>query len=173
MTVHQLTLNKRVQIPATAATIGLMLLLPFLVHLIGGPTAGGRWLPLFYAPVAAAILFQPGVALTAGLLTPFLNHFLTGSPPLPMSFLLSFELVVFVLIVQGLYRRWPTLGWMAPLAYILTKTVELLALTLLPDSLLPVLPWPFFSTSLTNAWPGVLVLLLINWLTVKGVQRGP
>lgn len=55
MTVYPLTLDKRVQIPATAVTIDPRLLLPFLVHLIGGPTAGGRGLPLFYAPVAAAI----------------------------------------------------------------------------------------------------------------------
>ena len=50
MTVYPLTLDKRVQIPATAVTIDLRLLLSFLVHLIGG-----RGRPLFYAAVAAAI----------------------------------------------------------------------------------------------------------------------
>jgi hypothetical protein len=171
MSVQQLRSDKRVQIPATAVTIGLMLLFPFIVHAIGGPAAGGRWLPLFYAPLVAALLFHPLVAVVAGLVTPFLNHALTGAPPLNTAVLLSVELVVFSLVMQGLARRWPAFWGAAPLAYLAAKVGSLLLVVLLP-SLMPVPAWQFFSTSLINALPGMAVLLLINWLTVRGMQRG-
>lgn len=172
MRIQQLKANKRVHLPATAVTISLLLLFPFIVHLIGGPVAGGRWLPLFYVPVAAVIFFHPGVALTAGLLTPFLNHLLTGSPPLTMAFLLSFELVVFSLVLVAGLRRWPTAWWMAPLAYAVAKFAEFALLLVLPSTLLPMPPAQFFTTSLSNAWPGLLVLLFIHWALVKGARRG-
>ena len=169
--IQVLRSDKRVQIPATAVTIGLMLLFPFVVDLIGGPAAGPRWLPLFYMPIVAALLFHPLVGVAAGLATPFLNHFLTGSPALPMAFLLAVELVVFTLVMQLLCRRWPRFWGAAPFAYLVAKVASALVLLVAPMTLLPVSPWQFLSTSLMNALPGLLVLLLINWLVMTGMQR--
>lgn len=170
--VQQLKSDNRIQIPATAVTIGLMLLFPFIVHWIGGPTAGSRWLPLFYVPILAVALFHPWVSIIASLLTPLLNHFLTGAPPLPTAVVLSVELVVFSLVMQQFYQRWPKFWGAAPLAFLVAKIASLLLLFLAPMTLIPVPPWQFFRSSLLNAWPGLLVLLLINWLVVKGLQRG-
>lgn len=172
MILQQLSKSKPIQIPALVITIALMLIFPYLVHLVGGPTAGARWLPMFYAPFVAAALFHPLVAVVAGLSAPFLNHLITGAPPLPLVALLSFELVIFGLLVHQLVRRWPKFWAVAPLAYLLSKAISALLLAVLPFALVPASPWQFFSTSLLQAWPGLLILLLINWLTVKGLQRG-
>ena len=171
MSIQQLAKNKPLQIPATIITIFLMILFPFIIHLIGGPVAGARWLPIFYAPFVAAVLFRPGVAIVAALSAPFLNHLITGAPPLPMVVVLSFQLVLFGIIVNQLVRRWPAFWGAAPLAYLLALASSTILLAVLPISLLPVSPWQFFSTSILSALPGLLVLLLINWLLLKGMQR--
>lgn len=159
----------RVQLPATILTIGLMWLLPFLVHLVGGPTAGSAWLPLFYAPVIAIVLFHPAVAVVAGLITPFLNHYLTGAPPAPMAIILTIELVVFAAVLELSGRRWPHFWAAAPLAYLFAKVATMILLAIVP--VLPVPPGQFFMNSLLTAWPGLLVLLLLNWLVVRYAPR--
>lgn len=90
---------------------------------------------------------------------------------MPMVVILSYELVVFGILSQQLYRRWPTFWAAAPLAYLFTKVSSALLLAILPFSLVPTTPWQYFGASLLNALPGLFVLLLINWLLVKGVQR--
>lgn len=162
----------RVQVPAGAITVALMMLLPAFVHSLGGPTAGARWLPLFYAPFVAAFSLHPLGSLTAGVITPFLNHIATGSPVLPMAIILSIELAVFSTIAYRCTRRWPAFWGAAPLAYILAKLASLIFLMIWPNQLLPATPWQFVTTSLMNAWPGLIVLLTLNWLAVLGLRRG-
>lgn len=161
----------RVQIPAAAVTVALTMLLPFIVHSIGGPPVGARWLPLFYAPFLAAMMFHPLVSLTAGMITPFLNHIATGSPVLPVAIILSFELAVFSVVAYQFSRRRPAFWGAAPLAYILAKVSSLLFLAIWPGQLVQATPWQFFTTSLMNAWPGLLVLLAINWLAVRVLRH--
>lgn len=165
MTIQQLKTDKRIQIPATAVTISLMLLFPFIVHTIGGPAAGARWLPLFYAPFVAVVLFHPAVSVVAGLVTPFLNHWLTGSPPWETAQALSVELVVFTAMCHLLLRRWPRLWAAAPLAYVLPLGTAVLLGARSPG-LFPAPPWQFFTAALQQVLPGLVVLLLLNWLMV-------
>ena len=170
MTVYQLREEWRWQPLGAILTIGLMLVLPFIVHAIGGQTAGVVWLPLFYAPVLAIALFRPLVGIIAGLVTPFLNYLLTGAPPAPMALLLAIELVLFALLLSQTDRRWPRFWAAAPLAYIIALVVSVFLLTVLIP-LLPMPPGQFLATALQSAWPGLLVLLLINWLVVRYVPR--
>lgn len=161
--------DKRLILPATAVTVALMLALPLVVHAVGGRAAGAVWLPLFYAPLLAALVCHPAVSLAAAVLAPLLNHALTGMPPLPTAVVLMVELVVFATAVQILHRRWPRFWGAAPVAYLLGKLAALLWLAVWP--LLPVSAGAYFANSLSMAWPGLLVLLLINVL--YGVwQRG-
>ena len=160
--------NPRVIIPATLATVAATLLLPFLVHLLppsGGVPLGARLLPLFIAPFLAVVLFHPAVALVASLVTPLLNRLLTGQPAWEMSVLLTVELFTFSLAAWLLVRRWPKFWGNAPLAYVIAKAASLLLLSVLP--LLPVSPWRFFGSSLQTALPGVLVLLVLNFIVVR------
>lgn len=167
----QLRYDKRTQIPAALVTVALAVLLPFLIHLIGGPAAGARWLPMFYAPLLAALLFHPAVALPAALVAPFLNHVVTGGPALPMVGILTLELTVFVVAVQLLNRRRPGLGVAAPVALLPAKGASWVVLSLAP-ALLPVPATQYFVASLSVAWPGLIVLLALNLLAVGVTRRG-
>jgi hypothetical protein len=172
MTVQQLSMDKRLQFPAAIIAVSLMLIFPFIIHLIGDPEAGGHWLPMFYAPFAAAVLLNPVIVVVVGLGAPYLNHLLTGAPVLPIVFLLSTELIIFGLVSHQFYRRRPRFIVTAPLAYIFAKVTSSLLFVVLPLTILPVSPGEYFSSSFLNALPGMLVLLVINWLLVRGMERG-
>lgn len=168
LTLQNLRYKAAFQIPATLITLFLMWLLPLLVHLLplAGPTPPGAiFLPIFYAPLLAAWLFHPLAGLVASLLMPFINFALTGSPALPMAVLLSLELVVFSLALQGLKRRWPRLFFNAPLAFVLGKVVSALLLLIVP--VLPVPPLAYLASSIFNAWPGLLILLGLNFAILR------
>lgn len=151
------------QIPATLITLGLMWLVPFLIHLIpfsGTVPLGARLLPIFYAPLLAAWLFHPVVGIAASLLMPFINHAFTGMPTFNVAVMLSVELGVFSLILIIYKNRYPRLSLLAPFAVIAGKTVSALLLFVVP--LVPLSPWAYFTSSVVNAIPGLLVLLAIN-----------
>ncbi len=161
--------NRVLQIPALALTLFAMWLLPVLVHLLplgNSPVPeGARFLPIFYAPVVAVWFFNPAVALVAGLLMPFINHGLTGLPPLNIAIIMSVELVAFTLLLMFSKSRWPRFWMAAPLAAILCKVFSAMLLFAVP--LVPAPPLKFFVDSVSVAWPGLLVLLTINLILLR------
>lgn len=167
----QLRYDKRTQISAALVTVALAVLLPFLIHLIGGPTAGARWLPMFYAPLLAALLFHPAVALSAAFVAPFLNHVVTGGPALPMVGILTLELIIFVIAVQLLNRRRPGLVVVPAAAFALAKGSSWVTLSLAP-TILPISATQYFLTSLIAAWPGLLTLTALYLLALGATRRG-
>ena len=161
--------EKFLQIPATAVTIGAMLLLPFLVHFlppVGGVPMGARLLPIFYAPLLAAIFFKPAVGIIASLAAPLLNYTLTGMPDSGMVVILTLELTIFSILMHRLYHRWPKFGGLAPFAYLIAKVASLFILLLVPVNLIAAPSWQFFLASLRFALPGMAILLAINLIVV-------
>jgi hypothetical protein len=160
--ISSLRQNAIVQVPAALITFGLMWLLPLLVHIVplDGPVPiGARLLPIFYAPLLAAWIFHPAVGLLASLLMPFINHAFTGMPTLPMTVLLSLELVVFSLGLLLNKKYWPRLP-LAPLAFIIGKVFS--AILLVFVTVVPASPWAYLVSSVQNALPGLLVLLVLH-----------
>jgi hypothetical protein len=156
------------QIPATLLTLGLMWLIPFLVHLIPFSDAvplGARLLPIFYAPLLAAWLFHPLVSLISSLLMPFINYALTGMPVFNVAVMLSVELSIFSLVLVASRTRRARLPWLAPLAVVLGKAVSSLLLFIFP--FVPLSPWAYFSASVMNALPGLLVLLALHFALTR------
>lgn len=151
------------QIPAVLVTLGLMWLVPFLIHLIpfsGIVPLGARLLPIFYAPLLAAWLFNPVVAIASSLLMPFINNSFTGMPTFNMAVMLSLELGVFSLVLTIYKNCYPRLPILAPFAVIAGKAVSALLLFFIP--LVSLSPWAYFTSSVTNAIPGLLILLALN-----------
>lgn len=152
-----------------AAALGLSVLLPLLVHLLpnaGGAPAGARLLPIFYAPLLAALLRRPGAALTAALLAPACNHLLTGLPAAALLPSLTTELLLFTGLALLLATR-PRLALLAPAAWLVAHYLApaaLAALALLPGLAAPggAAPPPLASV-LATAWPGLVALLALGW----------
>lgn len=151
-------------VTAALLTVAAALLLPLFFHLLpasDGPPLGARLLPIFYAPLLAAVFFHPAVALTAALSAPALNHLLTGRPTPDMAMFLTLELLLFVGVVLLAKGRMPRLPVVAPVAYVLA---HLVAGTVLGR------PWEMSLASLTMALPGMGVLFVLNVL-VDLIQR--
>lgn len=165
------TLRRPLLISVTVVTVALTFVLPLLFHLLpsSGIPLGARLLPIFYAPLLAALLFPPVVALSASLIAPLLNHTLTGNPPLPVAAQLSAELLVFTGVVLLLRRRWPQLPVIALLAYVAARVVVFFAQQ--PATIVSGGAWQSLSASLQVALPGFVVLLLLNLVAVSWQKR--
>lgn len=153
---------------AALGTLGAMLLLPYLVHLIppqGGVPLGARLLPIFFAPLIAVFLFDLRSAIVAALLAPVLNYLIIGSPNPAMVVLLTIELVVFCVAAYLLCRQKPGLVIIGPVAYV--TAVAAAALVQLVVSVTPMPALTFFVSSISNALPGMLILLIINIVLVR------
>ncbi|MBW7885891.1 MAG: hypothetical protein H3C34_25325 [Caldilineaceae bacterium] len=157
-----------IQIPAAAATVAAMLVLPFLVHLIplAGPVPiGARLLPIFYAPLVAVAFFHPGVALVASLVTPAINYALTGQPAAPIAISLTVELVIFSAVALLVQRRWPRFWLVGPVAYAFARIGSLVLAGVQGTT-----PWAALPAAWLNgllvALPGLLILTAISfWLS--------
>lgn len=151
----------------TTLVLGMTLFLPFLVHLLPSwddSPLGAHLLPIFYAPLAALMMGRMGIALGVSLAAPWINHLLTGMPPVPMAMMLCLQLVVFLLVVQWLHqRRFPAFG-LGPLGY-----MTALLLSCATGSLLGALGVFFplqlagFFGHLLASIPGLLLLALIGY----------
>lgn len=151
----------------TALVFAGAMILPFLVHLApsqGGVPVGAMWLPMFYAPLIAALLLKPEAGFVAGVMVPLVNGLMTSSPAGLLMWSLSFEIGVFVLVTFALNkyvkrRRW---AWLSGLGgYLAAKTLSIALLSLIGQPLLQ--GW----NSLLVAWPGMLMFLIIGYVTIK------
>jgi hypothetical protein len=143
-----------------AMLLGVTLALPAMVHTVaagGVPPLGARLLPIFYAPLLAALWgrWLPGLIVAA--VGPMLHHLLFDAPTLGMAGRLAAEGVLLVAMVVGLLlaaQRLPVAGRVAvvtlagPLAYLLAAGVVQQSVT----------------QPITFAWPGLIVLALLGLL---------
>lgn len=145
--------------------LGLSVFLPYLFHLL--PTwddtpFGARLLPIFYAPLIAAITGRVGLGLAIAVISPWANHLLFGMPTLGVATLLTLELSLFSVLLFAMTRRFRPGAWMGPCAYLLTKPFSAALLFLWP--LVPAPPLAFLSQSVITSWPGILLLALLGWI---------
>lgn len=157
----------KLQVQATLILLVSACLLPFLVHLVppyNGIPMGAFFLPMFYVPFIALVFYRVHVGLIIAVLAPIINFMVAGSPNWQLITVLSFELIVFTLFAFILLQTKLSM-FSAPLAYLMAKTVSSSFLFFVP--VLPVSPIDFFTNSITNAAPGIIVLFILNWFLIK------
>ena len=118
----------RVRLLDLAVFLGLTLLAPWVVHMIPSwddSPIGAKMLPIFYAPLIAALTGRGQVSVIVALLAPWVNHLLFGMPPRPIAILLNIELVVFSIVAASMASRWSGQAWLGPVAYLATKPIVL------------------------------------------------
>lgn len=148
----------------SVTVVGLLaaMALPFVVHAIpysGSVPLGAQLLPIFYVGALLVARGQVVPALLIALVAPWLNQQVTGMPAGPMLPTLTVELLVFTLLLLVAWRALPAvLPYAAPIAYLVASVAarwllsgEITTLTRL-------------GATLENAWPGLLVLLVLGVL---------
>jgi len=164
----------RLQIDKLVLTTIVTSLLPVLVHALPAPHAvnlGQVWLPIFYAPLVAALIFQPQVSLLAGLLAPTINHFLFNAPDLAMSRFLTLELVVFSAVLLILRRRKSFAVGDPIVAYLAAQAMAVIFLGIFPGRILASEFTAEMTRSLAPSLPGLIMLAVIGFLISRWAQR--
>jgi hypothetical protein len=155
-----------------ASLTALAVLGPYVVHLFPGwddSPLGARLIPMFWAPLLGVFWRQYGFTLGLAFASPWINHLIFGMPSRPLAIVLSFELVVFTLLLFAMVRAWGHRAWMGPAGYLLTKPFSALLIAAWP--LLPAPPLKFIAHSVTTAWLGIIVLALLGWLAGRGPHQ--
>lgn len=180
MTTTRVRHPQRFLTASLAAELGILLALsvmfPFLIHILPVPEdarLGPRLLPMFYAPLLAALLGRNRSALIVAVAAPWLNWAVTSHPTPPGAYLTMIQLLVFVGALRanlgGGVARW----FVAAPAYLCSLAAAALAAAVFPNlvSGRPALAWAV--QSLATGLPGIAILVLINWLAVRNYPSGP
>ncbi len=162
-----------------ARELGILLTLsvmfPFMVHILPVPEdarLGPRLLPLFYAPLLAALWGRAYSALVIAVAAPWLNWVLTAHPPVPGAMVMTVELSCFVIGLRFLLARGGARWFLAAPAYFFGKVVAMLVVLCFPDLVggRPALGWT--AQGMAMAVPGIAILVLINFLAVHYYPPG-
>jgi hypothetical protein len=162
-----------------AAEVGILLalslLFPFMIHILPVPEdarLGPRLLPMFYAPLLAALLGRTRSAVIVALVAPWLNWAVTSHPIPPVGLVMTIQLLVFVGIVRGLVTRVGLRWFLAAPAYLGGVAVAAIVVAVFPALIggRPAMGW--MAQIVTTGLPGIGVLLLINALVIRNYPPG-
>ncbi len=174
--VNALAINsetmEKFQVKETALLLGGSVLLQFIIHLVpsyGSVPLGAILLPMFYAPLIAAVFFKPHVAVLTGILTPILNYALTGFPVPANGAVLTVELLVFALAASFMLRNYRVKKASALLALLCAKAASWVVFVSFPIA--GAFTSGFFIQSFVNAIPGIFILSLLNIFLVHNREK--
>jgi hypothetical protein len=148
----------------------LSVMFPFLIHVLPVPETsrmGARLLPMFYAPLLAALWGRRQTAWLVALLAPWLNWALTRHPSPPGAVMMMIELLVFVVVVPRLLTGSAFRWFIAIPAYLAGMVTALLAAMLFPVLIDGRPPASWLGQSLILTLPGVAVLVLLTCLVLR------
>ncbi|HET8985989.1 MAG TPA: hypothetical protein VFN03_09540 [Trueperaceae bacterium] len=158
----------------SAVAVAATLVFPYLVHLLPagqGPQVGATYLPIYWAPLLAALLFGFVPALAAAALGPIVNHWVTGSPPEFLLTSMTLELVGFVIILKLLLTLAPRNLLAVPLAYLAARVLVTVAQRF--STLTSASTWAGLGSSLQTALPGIAILTVVGAALVWWTARRP
>ena len=145
----------------------LSVLIPFALHLVPAPPSarlGQRLLPVFFAPLLAALFGRPGSSFLVALAAPWLNYAVTGYPLPRSALLMTIELGVFVGMLQWLGSRFGRAWFLALPAFATCMLVAASLGAFLPQLLGGAAALAWLQRNALLAPPGVGAMLLITWL---------
>lgn len=156
--------------------LGLTLFLPFMVHLLPSwddSPLGSHLLPIFYAPLGALFLGRTGIALVVSVIAPWVNHFLTGHPVVPMAILLCLQLGIFAPVCAWFHRRGLAAILIGPAGYLTALVLTAILGTLMKAAGLAI---PIYLAAvprnILNSLPGMAILALIGFWFSRQRPRG-
>ena len=83
--------------------IAIGIILPMVVHMSG--INGAIFLPMHIPVLISGLILGSSLGLIVGIISPTLNHIITGMPPIPILWIMLVELAVYGLVSGYLYRK--------------------------------------------------------------------
>lgn len=139
------------------------LLLPQLFHLI--PQGGVIFSPLSLVILAGAYKFGWKTGLLAALLSPLVNHLLTGMPAIEVMPVMAMKLAVLAVVAGVAAQRFQTVSYPVLIGVVLvSEIIGALGEFALSGSIAATL------ADFTIGWPGLLLQVVGAWLILKFIR---
>jgi hypothetical protein len=156
--------------------LALSVMFPFMIHIIpvpGDSQLGPRLLPMFYAPLLAALWGRARSAIVLASAAPWLNWALTSHPAPLGAVVMMVELLGFVLGLRFLLTEVGAHWFLAAPAFLSGKIAAVAAATLFPALIGGRAALGWAAQSVVVGVPGIAILVLINWLALRHYPPGP
>jgi hypothetical protein len=151
----------------------LGLLLPIGFHALGW--GGQVFLPMHLPVVVAGFLVSPAMAVSLGVVVPFLSSVLTGMPPLapPIAPLMALELAAKAGVASLLYRSLRAPMWLALVAAIVADWAMLALAAGLAAGAFAIKAGAvqYAAAAIAISLPGTILQLVAVPLTLLAVER--
>jgi hypothetical protein len=153
----------------------LSVMFPFMIHIIpvpGDSQLGPRLLPMFYAPLLAALWGRTRSAVVLALAAPWLNWALTSHPAPLGAVVMMIQLLGFVVVLRALLAGVGARWFLAAPAYFSGLAASAVATAFFPTLIggRAALAWAAQSAAI--GLPGIAILVLINWLALRYYPPG-
>jgi glucose-6-phosphate-specific signal transduction histidine kinase len=140
------------------------LALPQVFHLI--PQGGIIFSPLSLVIMAGAYKFGWKTGLLAALLSPSVNHLITGMPATEVLPVMTMKLAVLALVAGLAAQRFKSVNLPLLIGVVLiTKAIECLGEFVLTGGIAATI------ADFTIGWPGLILQILGTWLIIKYLHR--
>lgn len=149
------------------------LLLPVVFHLL---RLGSVFMPMYLPLVLLGFYVRPAPAAVTAVVTPLLSGAVTGMPPFhpPVAVVMAAELGVMAALTAGVRTRWPRVNEWLLLAPVLLFGRALHVAAVYGLARVLELPAAFLAgLSFAAGWPGILLMMSVIPVTVRGGLRRP
>ena len=147
----------------TMAFLVCNMVLPQLFHLI--PQGGVIFAPLSFVILAGAYKFGWKTGLLAALLSPFINHVLTGMPTMAVLPVMMLKLAIIALVAGLTAQHFKTVNLPLLIAVVLvSEALGALGELLLTGGITATV------ADFTIGWPGLLLQVIGSWLILTKLK---
>lgn len=168
--------NQIIRLALSAMLLAIGLVLPFLTGQI--PEIGSMLLPLHLPALICGFVCGWGWGMAVGFILPLLRSLLFGMPPMiPTALCMAFELGAYGAFAGLLYQKLAGCKWRVYGALIgamiggrlVWGAASMIVYSMLMES--PFAITAFWMGGFVNAWPGMVLQLILVPLIVTALQR--
>lgn len=153
-----------------AVILALSIAIPAIFHFTALP--GNIFLPMHLPILVGGLLLGPVYGLIIGMLAPILNFFLTNMPPVPMLYIMIFELGAYGFFTGFLYQKSNRLFISLLASLVIGRIVAAIIVFILVQTMtgFDANPLVWFTGSFVKSFPGIAIQLILVPLIVSRIE---
>lgn len=153
-----------------AVILALSIAIPAIFHFTALP--GNIFLPMHLPVLVGGLLLGPVYGLIIGMLAPILNFFLTNMPPVPMLYIMIFELGAYGFFTGLLYKKSNRLFISLLASLVIGRIVAAIIVFILVQTMtgFDANPLVWFTGSFVKSFPGIAIQLILVPLIVSRIE---
>lgn len=153
-----------------AVILALSIAIPAIFHFTA--LSGNIFLPMHLPVLVGGLLLGPVYGLIIGMLAPILNFFLTNMPPVPMLYIMIFELGAYGFFTGFLYKKSNRLFISLLASLVIGRIVAAIIVFILVQTMtgFDANPLVWFTGSFVKSFLGIAIQLILVPLIVSRIE---